>query len=283
VHPLLPGQRLRDGGRRDGTKKLQINASNCVHCKTCDIMDPYQIIDWVPPDGGGRTPLRRHVGDPRALTSPSGAAKAHLGAAPSCGLGHYRWRSTASHYDSIVASGAADLRLLARAHPAGDALLEEPRHRRHHSQNFDGEWMRGIIRRFGYARARVDVARRRARAGAAAARLAAGSPRRSPSTARAVRRAWRSPAPCSSPARPASDPAVPHRSRSLLDDGSWDRTQVPKPFAASASPSATDRRRRYRERTIERKRSTRARLRRWRRRAERRRSGSSGDWTLNCL
>jgi electron-transferring-flavoprotein dehydrogenase len=37
----------------DGTKKLQINASNCVHCKTCDIMDPYQQIDWVPPEGGG--------------------------------------------------------------------------------------------------------------------------------------------------------------------------------------------------------------------------------------
>jgi electron-transferring-flavoprotein dehydrogenase len=36
-----------------GGKKLQINASNCVHCKTCDIMDPYQIIDWVPPEGGG--------------------------------------------------------------------------------------------------------------------------------------------------------------------------------------------------------------------------------------
>jgi electron-transferring-flavoprotein dehydrogenase len=37
----------------NGTKRLQINASNCVHCKTCDIMDPYQIIDWVPPEGGG--------------------------------------------------------------------------------------------------------------------------------------------------------------------------------------------------------------------------------------
>ena len=36
-----------------GGKQLQINASNCVHCKTCDIMDPYQIIDWVPPEGGG--------------------------------------------------------------------------------------------------------------------------------------------------------------------------------------------------------------------------------------
>jgi electron-transferring-flavoprotein dehydrogenase len=34
-------------------RELKINASNCVHCKTCDIMDPYQIIDWVPPEGGG--------------------------------------------------------------------------------------------------------------------------------------------------------------------------------------------------------------------------------------
>jgi electron-transferring-flavoprotein dehydrogenase len=34
-------------------KRLQINASNCVHCKTCDIADPYQIINWVPPEGGG--------------------------------------------------------------------------------------------------------------------------------------------------------------------------------------------------------------------------------------
>ena len=34
-------------------KKMHINFSNCVHCKTCDIMDPYQIIDWVTPEGGG--------------------------------------------------------------------------------------------------------------------------------------------------------------------------------------------------------------------------------------
>ncbi len=33
--------------------RLQINFSNCVHCKTCDIMDPYDIIRWVPPEGGG--------------------------------------------------------------------------------------------------------------------------------------------------------------------------------------------------------------------------------------
>jgi electron-transferring-flavoprotein dehydrogenase len=32
---------------------LKLNPSNCVHCKTCDIRDPYQIIFWVPPEGGG--------------------------------------------------------------------------------------------------------------------------------------------------------------------------------------------------------------------------------------
>jgi electron-transferring-flavoprotein dehydrogenase len=32
--------------------KLQINFTNCVHCKTCDIIDPYQIITWTPPQGG---------------------------------------------------------------------------------------------------------------------------------------------------------------------------------------------------------------------------------------
>jgi len=33
--------------------KLKINAANCVHCKTCDIADPYQIINWTVPEGGG--------------------------------------------------------------------------------------------------------------------------------------------------------------------------------------------------------------------------------------
>jgi electron-transferring-flavoprotein dehydrogenase len=36
-----------------GTDKLQINAQNCVHCKTCDIKDPTQNIVWVTPEGGG--------------------------------------------------------------------------------------------------------------------------------------------------------------------------------------------------------------------------------------
>jgi electron-transferring-flavoprotein dehydrogenase len=37
---------------REGKLKLKLNASNCVHCKTCDIADPYQVIRWVTPQGG---------------------------------------------------------------------------------------------------------------------------------------------------------------------------------------------------------------------------------------
>ena len=35
-----------------GGRRLQINAANCVHCKACDIKDPYQIITWITPEGG---------------------------------------------------------------------------------------------------------------------------------------------------------------------------------------------------------------------------------------
>ena len=41
---------VREG---DGTDRLQVNAQNCVHCKTCDIKDPSQTIVWVTPEGGG--------------------------------------------------------------------------------------------------------------------------------------------------------------------------------------------------------------------------------------
>ena len=40
-------------GAEQGHPQLQINAQNCVHCKTCDIKDPCQNIDWVTPEGGG--------------------------------------------------------------------------------------------------------------------------------------------------------------------------------------------------------------------------------------
>jgi ferredoxin-like protein FixX len=37
----------------EGNKRFQINAQNCVHCKTCDIKDPNQNINWTTPQGGG--------------------------------------------------------------------------------------------------------------------------------------------------------------------------------------------------------------------------------------
>jgi len=38
---------------KTGRREIKVNFSNCVHCKTCDVADPYQIINWVTPEGGG--------------------------------------------------------------------------------------------------------------------------------------------------------------------------------------------------------------------------------------
>jgi len=37
----------------DGEYRLHLNPANCLHCKSCDIKDPYRIVTWVPPEGGG--------------------------------------------------------------------------------------------------------------------------------------------------------------------------------------------------------------------------------------
>ncbi|KAF8947037.1 hypothetical protein BGZ47_010475 [Haplosporangium gracile] len=44
---------VEDESAPTGTKRLQINSQNCIHCKTCDIKDPSQNIDWTVPEGGG--------------------------------------------------------------------------------------------------------------------------------------------------------------------------------------------------------------------------------------
>jgi electron-transferring-flavoprotein dehydrogenase len=54
VYEMVP-----DEARGGDALKLHINASNCVHCKTCDIADPYQIITWTTPEGGGGPNYKR--------------------------------------------------------------------------------------------------------------------------------------------------------------------------------------------------------------------------------
>ena len=50
---IMNGDWLALWEEKTGRREIKVNFSNCVHCKTCDIADPYQIINWVTPEGGG--------------------------------------------------------------------------------------------------------------------------------------------------------------------------------------------------------------------------------------
>jgi len=53
VYEFVAAEASASAGTTVPAKRLQINAANCVHCKTCDIKDPLQNIHWVTPEGGG--------------------------------------------------------------------------------------------------------------------------------------------------------------------------------------------------------------------------------------
>ena len=53
VYEMVPDERLDHLGQQVNKKRLQINYTNCIHCKTCDIKCPFDNILWTPPEGGG--------------------------------------------------------------------------------------------------------------------------------------------------------------------------------------------------------------------------------------
>ena len=80
------------------------NASNCVHCKTCDIMDPYQIIDWVPRKAaGGRSTRGCEAGQPVRVDRARAAAIAALAYTLIALLGRTcRWQVDGyEHYEAL--------------------------------------------------------------------------------------------------------------------------------------------------------------------------------------
>ena len=67
-----------DAGAARAAGGVVINFSNCVHCKTCDIADPYQIIEWTVPEGGGGP---KYI-DMKRATTRSIAHEAHRRGCP---------------------------------------------------------------------------------------------------------------------------------------------------------------------------------------------------------
>ena len=198
-------------------------------------MDPYQIIDWVPPEGGEGPAVRRHVtlsaaqAVSRRRRLPRSARRSSRRSAAT-----YRWREPgAEHFDAVVAAGRQPILALWHGRILAATLYFRDRGIvAMTSENFDGEWVARLMRRFGYDAARGSTSRGGARALVQLRREHGGRVcrRRSPSTARADRRASRSPARSGSPsATGQSDRAVSHRGVVVLD-----REELGPPSGAEA-------------------------------------------------
>ena len=223
------------------TKKLHINASNCVHCKTCDIMDPYQIIDWVPPEGGGGPAVRRHViarhaaaaARPRAIAARRRRRSSRRSART------YRWRDRRRRPLRRDRRGrpAADPRVLARAHSAGHALLPRSRHRRH-----DQPELRRRVDRAASSGGSATARRAGRRRAAARARwCSCGASWRTGHPAAFTVDGPRGPARVAQPgavwlAGATGHPILPFHieANRFWTAGSWDRDQMPKPCSTVA-------------------------------------------------
>ena len=104
-----------------GGPRYVINAQNCVHCKTCDIKDPNQNINWVVPEGGGGPNYPRHVKSPRQLR-PGGAQQrpeigdgsAEVASRRAEGVRPDRRLGAAAVRDAVAARCARRLRRVAR-------------------------------------------------------------------------------------------------------------------------------------------------------------------------
>ncbi len=234
-----------------GGRRLHINASNCVHCKTCDIMDPYQIIDWVPPEGGEGPQYRRHVTPRSSGTLPSpvtrSGARTHprsktfqAAAIAAVGVpviealgGTYTWIERGrEHLEQVEREGRPPIfafwhgRILAATLYFRDRDIVVIT-----SENFDGEWIARIIRRFGYGTARGSTSRGGARALVQLRRdLAEGRPAaftidgpRGPARVAQAGAVWLAGA--------TGHPILPFHieARRAWHARSWDRHQIPKP------------------------------------------------------
>ncbi len=232
----------------DGTKKLQINASNCVHCKTCDIMDPYQIIDWVPPEGGGGPAVRRHVIDCRTGRSGQRFGRPRLIAAAGdvrlirgARLRTYRAGASRrrSQHCGSTSSRSGRQPILALWHgrispvsttSATAASSSSP------ARTSTASGSRGIMHRFGYGTARGSTSRGGARALVQLRReLADGRPAaftvdgpRGPARVAQPGAVWLAGA--------TGHPILPFHIEAdrFWTARSWDRTQIPKPFSTVA-------------------------------------------------